>query len=134
MQNGHNYDIIRLGQKGRSSRLTSETGRRWMTLGCRSRAACRCQAGMFDAGRVASWRPGSVSLHMADGGEASLPLPPLKARQVVAAVPWRKTRSARGQVHYPGYFWSATVGGHVVYESPSPALAMPAGREPWIPP
>jgi hypothetical protein len=32
-----------------------------------------------------------VSLRMADGGEASF--------------------------HYPGYFWSATMGGHVIYES-----------------
>jgi TnsA-like endonuclease N terminal len=41
----------------------------------------------------------------------------VQGRQVVAAVPWRKTRSARGQAHYPGYFWSATTGGHVIYES-----------------
>ena len=27
------------------------------------------------------------------------------------------TRSARGQAHYPGYYWSATAGGHVIYES-----------------
>jgi hypothetical protein len=32
-------------------------------------------------------------------------------------VPWQKTRSARGQLHYPGYFWSATMSAHVVYES-----------------
>ncbi|HEX3389627.1 MAG TPA: TnsA-like heteromeric transposase endonuclease subunit [Streptosporangiaceae bacterium] len=54
---------------------------------------------------------------MADGSEASLPLRLVQARQVIAAVPWRKTRSARGQAHYPGYFWSATMGGHVIYES-----------------
>lgn len=32
---------------------------------------------------------------------------------------WRpgQARSARGQVHYPGYFWSATTGAHVIYES-----------------
>ena len=27
------------------------------------------------------------------------------------------TRSARGQSHYPGFYWSATTGAHVVYES-----------------
>jgi hypothetical protein len=54
-----------------------------------------------------------VSLRMADGGEASFPLPLVKARQVVTAVPWRKARSARGQLHYPGFFWSATMGAHV---------------------
>ncbi len=58
-----------------------------------------------------------VSLRMADGGEASFPLLQVQGRQVVAAVPWRKARSARGQAHYPGYFWSATTGGHVIYES-----------------
>jgi hypothetical protein len=58
-----------------------------------------------------------VSLRMADGGEASFPLSQVRGRQVVAAVPWRKARSARGQAHYPGYFWSATTGGHVIYES-----------------
>jgi hypothetical protein len=58
-----------------------------------------------------------VSLRMADGGEASLPLRQVQGRQVIAAVPWRKARSARGQAHYPGYFWSATTGGHVIYES-----------------
>jgi hypothetical protein len=73
-----------------------------------------------------------VSLRMADGGEASFPLRQVQGRQVqgrqvqgrqvqgrqvIAAVPWRKTRSARGQAHYPGYFWSVTMGGHVIYES-----------------
>jgi hypothetical protein len=58
-----------------------------------------------------------VSLRMADGGEASFPLRRVQARQVTEAVPWRKTRSARGQVHYPGYFWSATMSAHVIYES-----------------
>jgi hypothetical protein len=41
----------------------------------------------------------------------------LRAAEVVAAVPWRRVRSARGQAHYPGWYWSATTGGHVVYES-----------------
>jgi hypothetical protein len=58
-----------------------------------------------------------VSLRMADGGEASFPLRQVQGRQVVAAVPWRKARSARGQAYYPGYFCSATMGGHVMYES-----------------
>jgi hypothetical protein len=58
-----------------------------------------------------------VSLRMPDGGEASFPLLRVQARQVIAAVPWRKARSARGQAHYPGYFWSSTMGAHVIYES-----------------
>jgi hypothetical protein len=69
--------------------------------------------------RAASQPPADavVSLRMADGSEASLALPQVQGRQVIAAVPWRKTRSARGQLHYPGYFWSATMSAHVVYES-----------------
>jgi hypothetical protein len=58
-----------------------------------------------------------VSLRMPDGGEASFPLLRVQAWQVIAAVPWRKARSARGQAHYPGYFWSSTMGAHVIYES-----------------
>ena len=67
-----------------------------------------------------------VSLRMADGGEASFPLPQVRARQVASAVPWRQTRSARGQVHYPGYFWSATMGAHVIYEGSRAETAMAA--------
>ena len=37
--------------------------------------------------------------------------------QVVNAAPWRTARSARGQVRYPGLYWPATTGGHVIYES-----------------
>jgi len=32
-----------------------------------------------------------VSLRVADGGETSFPLRQVQARQVIAAVPWRKT-------------------------------------------
>jgi hypothetical protein len=32
-------------------------------------------------------------------------------------VPWRSFRSHRGQRHYSGAYWSATTGGHVIYES-----------------
>ena len=58
-----------------------------------------------------------MSLRTADGGEASFPPRQVQGRQVATAVTWRKARSARGQAHYPGYFWSATMGGHVIRES-----------------
>jgi hypothetical protein len=58
-----------------------------------------------------------VSLRMADGTESSAPLWQVRARQVTGAVPWRAARSARGQTHFPGFFWSATMSGHVIYES-----------------
>jgi len=58
-----------------------------------------------------------VSLRMADGSSASRPLWEVQARQVVRGVPWRAARSVRGQAHFPGFFWSATMSGHVIYES-----------------
>jgi hypothetical protein len=68
------------------------------------------------SGREALTEP-VVSLRMADGSEVHRPLRDVQARQVVAAVPWRGTRSARGQAQYPGYYWSATTSSHVIYES-----------------
>jgi hypothetical protein len=58
-----------------------------------------------------------VSLRMADGSEVRRLLRDVRARQVVVAVPWRAARSARGQSHYPGFYWAETTGSHVVYES-----------------
>jgi hypothetical protein len=59
-----------------------------------------------------------VSIRLHDGG--TLPCRPLRqvtASQIVTAAPWRTARNARGQEHYPGYYWSTTTGGHVIYES-----------------
>lgn len=36
---------------------------------------------------------------------------------LITASPWREFRWRRGQQHYSGIYWSATTGGHVVYES-----------------
>jgi hypothetical protein len=38
------------------------------------------------------------------------------AEQLAAGPPWRAFRWRQGQAHYSGWYWSATVGGHVVYE------------------
>lgn len=63
-------------------------------------------------------REPSVSIQLHDGrAPADRPLRLVTASQVVSAAPWRMTRSARGQAHYPGFYWSATTGGHVIYES-----------------
>ena len=63
-------------------------------------------------------REASVSVRLHDGGTVpDRPLRQVTAAQVISAAPWRMTRSARGQAHYPGYYWSATTGGHVIYES-----------------
>jgi TnsA-like endonuclease N terminal len=58
----------------------------------------------------------SVRLH---GGQTvpDRPLRQVTAAEIVAAAPWRTASSARGQAHYPGFYWSATAGGHVIYES-----------------
>ncbi|MDT3446421.1 TnsA-like heteromeric transposase endonuclease subunit [Pseudofrankia sp. BMG5.37] len=37
--------------------------------------------------------------------------------RVVAGSPWRVFRWRQGQAHYSGWYWSATMAGHVVYES-----------------
>jgi hypothetical protein len=58
-----------------------------------------------------------VSLRLVDGSEVRRPLRLAQAREVTAAVPWRATRSAKGQTHFPGFYWSATTGAHVIYES-----------------
>ena len=58
-----------------------------------------------------------VSVRLPDGTVSERPLRQVTAGQVVRAGPWRMTRSARGQAHYPGHYWSATSGGHVIYES-----------------
>jgi hypothetical protein len=58
-----------------------------------------------------------VSVRLRNGTVSELPLRQVMASKVTQAAPWRVTRSARGQAHYPGYYWSATTGGHVIYES-----------------
>jgi hypothetical protein len=62
-------------------------------------------------------REPSVSVRLPDGAVPDRPLRQVTASQVLSAVPWRMTRSARGQAHYPGWYWSATTAGHVIYES-----------------
>jgi predicted RNA binding protein YcfA (HicA-like mRNA interferase family) len=36
---------------------------------------------------------------------------------LASGLPWRVFRWRHGQAHYSGWYWSATTGGHVVYES-----------------
>lgn len=57
-----------------------------------------------------------VLLRLADG-EVRRPLRELRAAEVVAGVPVRAARSVRGQRHFPGWYWFATTGRHVLYES-----------------
>jgi hypothetical protein len=58
-----------------------------------------------------------VSFRDAAGKESTAVLALVQAGQLVAGRPWRVFRWRRGQAHYSGFYWSATTGGHVVYES-----------------
>ncbi|MFD8500986.1 TnsA-like heteromeric transposase endonuclease subunit [Amycolatopsis sp. NPDC059657] len=41
----------------------------------------------------------------------------VQAKALAAGSPWRVFRWRQGQAHYSGWYWSATTGAHVVYES-----------------
>ena len=58
-----------------------------------------------------------VGLRAADGSETSLDWPAVSAGQLRQAAPWRTFRWHQGQRHFPGSYWSATMSGHVIYES-----------------
>jgi hypothetical protein len=47
----------------------------------------------------------------------SVGLDQVRLRDFAGSVPWRRWRSRRGQAHLSGSYWSATTGGHAVYES-----------------
>lgn len=61
--------------------------------------------------------PARGSVRLVDGSTREMPLAELTAAVVLSGVPWRSVRAHRGQRHLPGWYWSATTGGHVVYES-----------------
>jgi hypothetical protein len=59
----------------------------------------------------------AVRYRRADGRFADATLGRLPADEVLAGLPVREFRSYQGRRHYSGWYWSATTGGHVVYES-----------------
>jgi hypothetical protein len=61
--------------------------------------------------------PTRGSVRLVDGSTREMPLAELTAGAVLSSVPWRSVRAHRGQRHLSGWYWSATTGGHVVYES-----------------
>ena len=68
--------------------------------------------------RRADGGPGArASFRDAGGRESTADLALVRAEQLVAGRPWRVFRWRQGQAHYSGWYWSATAGGHVVYES-----------------
>ena len=58
-----------------------------------------------------------ASVRLPDGASYECGLSGLRPDAVVAAAPWRQVRWVRGQEHFPGFYWSATTGSHVMYES-----------------
>ena len=58
-----------------------------------------------------------VRFRAADGLVDDVPIDRVRAADLVAARPVRAFRSFRGQRFYSGWYWSATEGHHVVYES-----------------
>lgn len=58
-----------------------------------------------------------VSFRDAAGQESEAGLALVSAEVLAAGRPWRVLRWRQGQAHYSGWYWSATTGGHVVYES-----------------
>ena len=62
--------------------------------------------------------PARVSVRGEDGAIAhGLEWPRVTAERLKLASPWRTFRSYKGQRHFPGSYWSATMSDHVIYES-----------------
>jgi hypothetical protein len=59
----------------------------------------------------------AVRYRRADGVFVETTLDRLPCDEVLSGRPVREFRSYRGRKHYSGWYWSATTGGHVVYES-----------------
>jgi hypothetical protein len=59
-----------------------------------------------------------VSVRAADGSvESNLDWRMVGTGHLRQAAPWRTFRWHQGQRHFPGWYWSATISGHVTYES-----------------
>lgn len=59
----------------------------------------------------------AVEFKDCSGGVSTGDLANVGADALAAGLPWRVFRWRHGQAHYSGWYWSATTGGHVVYES-----------------
>lgn len=59
----------------------------------------------------------TVCLRGHDGGAEDHAWTSVTAECLQSASPWRTFRWYKGQKHYSGTYWSATVGDHVIYES-----------------
>jgi hypothetical protein len=66
---------------------------------------------------VAECSEPKLSYRAANNSERTVPFDRMRVRDLTAARPWRTLRWYHGQPHYAGMYWSATMEGHVVYES-----------------
>lgn len=80
--------------------MTDEGGLAWAGL-----------AGVVSESEVA------VRYRAADGAFVDTTLHRLPMEEVISGRPVREFRCWRGRQHYSGWYWSATMGAHVVYES-----------------
>jgi len=68
-------------------------------------------------GPIADSGEPTLAYRDAAGRDQTLPLDRVHNQDLALAGPWRTFRWHRGQPHYSGMYWSATMGAHVVYES-----------------
>lgn len=74
-----------------------------------------------------------VSVRAVDGSTVERPLGRVRADYVVRSAPWRTVRNRAGQKHHSGFYWCATTGGHVVYESRLELARLTlADFDPWV--
>jgi len=71
----------------------------------------------LDEGTVVVVGDVQVSVRDAAGGVSTCALATVDAARVAAGRPWRMFRWRQGQAHYSGWYWCATSGAHVIYES-----------------
>ncbi len=60
---------------------------------------------------------GVIRFRSVDDIVSEAPLEDVRTEALASALPWRTFRWHRGQQHFSGYWWSSTMGAHVVYES-----------------
>jgi hypothetical protein len=94
------------------NRTSSEAGMRCISIV----ASIRRDGSSREAFVVGLEEP-KLSYRDADGSERTFPFDRVHTRDLATACPWRTFRSYRGQPHYSGMYWSATMRAHVVYES-----------------
>ena len=58
-----------------------------------------------------------VSFKDSSGEVSTMGIGSVSADSLVVGIPWRTFRWRHGQAHYSGWYWSATTGRHLVYES-----------------